>query len=101
MTTKDWEYTLDETIAQLQGWRRRLPMYPIDVAISAKHWFMQRANDPPRGAFPMSFAETRAAIDEWLQNEMPELPEDVALATLYWLRQCKGYGTVVSIGRSE
>lgn len=82
------EYSLKETIAQLDGWRRGIPMLPIEVAHSAKHWLRRRASNPPHGGYPISFHGTRELVDEWLQNEMRYIPEETALAMLFWLRQC-------------
>ena len=80
------EYTIGETIEQLAGWRRGEPMYPIEVALSAVHWMTGRAQ-PIGTRGPMSFGATLGALNGWLADETPELPESVALATLYWLRQ--------------
>ena len=78
------EYTLGQTIEQLAGWQRGERMYPIEVAVSAVHW-MTGAPQPLR-TFKPTMRETLAALNAWLADERPELPEDLALLTLYWLR---------------
>jgi hypothetical protein len=80
--------TLPATIGQLSTWANGGPMYPIDVAISAVHW-LSRARMPDGYADRAQFRETVAALEAWLMNTEPNMPNAVAEDALFWLREVR------------
>ena len=81
------EYTLIETIDQLEGWTRGKRMYPIEVGISASHWFeCASERDISQDKYEPSFLETREALKAWLLDSSPYISEDLGFSILEWLR---------------
>jgi hypothetical protein len=73
------EYSLAETIRALQKWSNGGRMYPVEVANSAVHWL--RAAKLPEGYAD----EVLAALESWLEDESPHIPDGTATEALFWL----------------
>jgi len=82
------EYTLVETIRELDGWlNKRRSFYPIDTVISAVHW-MKAADAVPVGTTDgVTFLQTVSRLEEWLSNDSTDLGIETGEAALYWLRR--------------
>jgi len=81
---KHCEYTRAETIKELDGYLNHgRRMYGIDTAISAVHWLKLSDNDAP------GLASTIAALEFWLADETPNLPDSIAAAALDWLQETR------------
>jgi hypothetical protein len=87
--TCETEYTLDDTIEELNNWRQGGRMFPIEVAISAVHWLEKAPGSIDPGKTEPSLEKTIERLKEWLGNTEPKLPDDLALSTFYWLRRVK------------
>jgi hypothetical protein len=83
----EFEYTLAETIYELEGWARGERMFPIDTAISATYWLERAPSSVDPGKSEPSLQATIDRLNEWLKNEEPKLPDDLALVTLHWLKR--------------
>lgn len=87
--SNDWEYTLEETIAELENWNQGGRMFPIEVAISAVHWLEQAPSGIDDGKTEPSLQDTLGALRLWLTDETPHIPDSTALAALHWLKRVK------------
>ena len=85
------EYTLEETIEELQGWRRGASMFPIEVAFSSVHWLEKAPSTIDGGDTEPSLQNIIDRLNEWLLNDEPYLPDAVCLGALHWLRRAKAY----------
>lgn len=81
----DPDYTLEETIAQLDGWTRGKPMYPVEVAYSAVHWLAELAATV-KGAVLVEVSGVIANLRAWLDDDTPHIPELTCLEMHRWLR---------------
>lgn len=83
------EYTLEETIEELQGWRKGQAMFPVEVALSSVHWLEKAPSTIDAGDTEPSLQNILDRLNEWLLNDEPNLPDDVCLGTLHWLRRAR------------
>lgn len=86
------ECTIEETIAELDGYERGERIDPILIADSAAHWLEVsdvQLDDAARER--IAAGETRATVAaelrDWLGNEDPWLADDVIDSALFWLRR--------------
>lgn len=90
--TEGPEYTLAETIKELDGWLNHgKRFYPIDTAISANYW-LQLTPPVDNGKRPecgLLLSETVAELEAWLCDEEPHLSADLGEAALYWLQRAR------------
>ena len=77
-------YTLDETIAELEGYFRGERVYAIELAFSAVYW-LERI--PERGP---ATDEVIACVKGWLADETPKWPEHQMKRALLCLRALEG-----------
>ncbi len=78
--------TAQEICGALDGWiERREPFDLVETGIAALD--ILKALRPSALAPQLALQNTIRALDAWLENEDPAMPEDLCVAILHWVRQ--------------
>lgn len=75
------EYTLAETIAELEGYAGGNAMFVVAVAESALHWLEASKTRDVEAWWYIT------RLREWLANDTPWLLDSLAAGVLQWLRR--------------
>jgi len=78
------EYTLAETIAEIEAWMNGGRMYPVEVAVSALYW-LERASPAASKEEAQHRHEVIVELAGWLNDSRPNLPDVTARGALQCL----------------